>query len=321
MTAKADGKKKGTGKKKPFWKKGGLQKKIKAAKRSASAASSPSLPEVMNKMEKSIQKAQKMYDNLWYFNAATRSSAIAFPECQGKFLPVPGLTNITVMTDDALDIVYVIAHMSATGLRLAAFSAQDRTLRNFGWLQLIADAQPPYLRPMALTLRIRNTTAQNFVSGTVRVLNHSEVVPITFDAGDATVTSAFINYCNDVFSTDFNVKTYSGSELLDTREISTYPTRLLQAQEYATFGLTGNPEQRASALKEERGFSTLLLQFPVSPYVNSYELTCFGQDAARFRPGTLYNALEKPGPTVNKDYFQKQINLFRNNGSNLKVVS
>lgn len=245
--------------------------------------------------------------------AGYSNTPLAVPGVQGTFLTVPGRIVSTLNSDStANQATYLVCQWTNSQVKALSWSSTNRNLLHYTAKQL-TDGKPQFIRPLAMTLRIRNTTVFTSMGGQVKMLNTPNQISWTWDGGAANRVSVETNDAiKEMMRANFDTKVYAAAEFRDSKETHALPAAQIAFKEYTTYQDIGaaNWDIIKNAMITGAGkaaMNTIILEFPHVGTANQYEITLLTQDACRFQADTLYSQLEREGRFVNNNTFDYNV--------------
>lgn len=251
---------------------------------------------------------------------ANRVSPVAVPGVQGTFLTVPGRVNFEVKVN-ASQRQYLVAQWTPTAARLFLINEDTTVITGEpGYIAQLANGNPQFIRPLAFTLRMRNTSVFTSMGGTVRLLNTPNQIGwiLANNGGQVQVANPTLDQLSRAMASNFDVKTYAAAEFRDSKETHSLPAAQVEYKKYDTFTFSGNADQVIAALyngSAKAAMNVIIVEFPSHDTENEYEVTLVTQDACRFASDTLYSQLEREGPYIPQDVFDLNVRAAARNAS------
>jgi hypothetical protein len=226
-----------------------------------------------------------------------------------EFFPNDGTYNwdiayMIVVSNPTSAVAYLLYKNGTNADSWAWFHAKSEHLQN---------SPPVSMRPMRLSVRIRNLTKADNIEGVVRCVKLKSA--ITIDGERATMTGAYntVQALETIFAAHTGVQTWTSQECANgTKQLDANPCHWVPYADYDIFqsitydpdgrrdgGNTANTAMTTAAAKLP--LETLVFQFPYkgpgpADINNSFDITIQRQDACTFTPGTLLNSQQRPSP-------------------------
>lgn len=181
-----------------------------------------------------------------------------------------------------------------TNSSVKAVEFDDRLMTHVHQPERMVPSNATHIRPMRMTVRMRNVSKSEAVGGTVRVLQ--TLSPLEWDdlaqggsnAPHPWLTQGYFNTVKNMIRQNPNAKTFSAHELETTHVVHAAPGNLEGLQhyhEYQIMPLIADPNFQTtltSVLNEgsaRRGLATVYILFDTNPWQNQYDVTIHSQDA------------------------------------------
>lgn len=249
---------------------------------------------------------------------------LAVPGTSGSYLCIDSVGRASISTGNQHGF-FIICQWTTSSARAIIVQANPTSRRadakggNSAQAVQLSGASPLSVRPLRLSLRLRNVTQSQHVAGSVRALCLSEPLAWEFDAANSDVlTSVMHTKLRAMVESHPKTKSYTAADFMTTREFVMPPasqTQMKSWHDYDPMMLIG---AMANATQEELNANlissmkiapmhTLILEFTITPTgaTNTYEYTVFSQDAARFSADSLYASLQKQPAIASEEQFQQ----------------
>ena len=303
--------------------------------RAAQTKARPSQAPHIIKQQQQKQAVAKRYNKPWWAKKQNKGPVYNWRYWDAKSmvkipLPVPNTLGSFLCVDSYKVDTVVATHASSflvvmwmpCGIHAFLVRAADDMIRPIQMTQLAQTPHAVHLRPMRLTLRIRNTTANQDVEGVVRVVNVQNPLKLDTDIFNSALrlTQASKDNLLALTSGDPRSRGYTAKELQHTRVFSNPPAHLNSMTQYKEFqnvvvsANSGNSsflfqDQKAAfdsmlSQASEMPLSATIVEFcPVGSSTAArdqiYEVAVNAQDACLFPTDTLQHNLQRVAPTAN----------------------
>jgi len=244
---------------------------------------------------------------LRFHDASIRGArALPVPGVSGAFVTTPCVARNVLPTPTSGGPTYVICHWTPNHRR--GWIIQSNNVAGaFLGLNHLSEAGPSSIRPLCATLKMRNYTESDKISGIVRVLMLSEPLDWEFsDLNTAELSTNFVNELSNMMSSHPGVKSYSGASFQTGKKFVFHPTSLTQFKLYEPYDVSTTNADLCTMIKNAgtlNPMSTLILQFGATSNANSYDISLHTQDATRFPANTMYSQLAEIPPSVDEQTF------------------
>lgn len=254
-----------------------------------------------------------------------RDMPVPVPGTQGAFVTVPSVCRRDFSTSDATS-VFVIIQWTQTLNRGMIFT-NNRNV-NHQTNSIISGAlmtgHPSAVRPLAMSLRVRNTSVFTAMQGSVRVLCTPEALEYEFEPGDISkVTSNFLFEVSSMIDNHPKTKSYTANDFASTKCFVIPPASQVAYKDYQpyvpitqTFGENDQLKSNQAFIDsaERAPMNTTILEFNATVGgVNNYDLCVHSQDACRFPANTLYSHLSKEvASTMSDESFTSAVRRSQN---------
>lgn len=291
--------------------KSGAKAKPPAQKPTRSVKRRSARPSVTNK------KIQISYSGYNIHNALLYSKRVLHvPGAYGEFVPVPIIWRDTALTYDNRKYWYIIFATASDLLGLQVWG--DTFAANPLLSSTLFNSDPVALRPLRLSVSIRNTTKNDEVGGSIKVLNTPQHLPLEFQTGfdSHRVTPACAAGIANAMETSPAVKCYTAKSLQQTHGVHAPPA---SAQEFKTFqdfihfDVTDTTTRQASNAAvidraQHRMVSNMIvIEMTSTTTQNSYELAVHRQDACRFHHENILSQMAVAPQAGNQQGFDQSV--------------
>jgi hypothetical protein len=228
------------------------------------------------------------------------------PGCTGDALCVDSVSRTTVHTQADWDTFLVFQWTDSCVRGVALKSNRHADLVTLTATQLISGV-PVTVRPLRMSVCIRNTTVLTDQQGFVRVLNSPSPLEWEWDpvydgvtaGGINVVTHNMMNELQDVMNSHPKVHTFAAVDLTHGRRWVMPPAQMGQFKTWHPY----DPDVTALHAKAtlagntaQNPLNTLIMFFPKGPKSQTYDVSMYDQTATRHSIHTLYGHLQKPVP-------------------------
>jgi len=253
---------------------------------------------------------------LAYHDASTRGSrALQVPDVVGSFVTLPTVSRSELSTSTSGAVKYLIVQWTPSHRRgiVVEQSGSNWSYASEFNLSHLLDANPTSIRPLAMTVKIRNSSQADTLQGVIRVLQMSEPLEWEFNTGlTGIVSNAFKEELDGMLNGHPSVKTYTGASFASGKKFIMHPTTMVEYKSYKQFDNSSGFNNLATLLAESglaNPMSITIFQFPSTTVQQKYDLSIHAIDAGRFPSNVLYsNLAEQPRP-VNSAQFQSGVNI------------
>lgn len=287
-----------------------------------------------------------------YWNASLHKIAPALSTTFGNFTTVNSVTRFTYTTPATQYTQLQFCHNRSA---LRAYALYGPTLGSSPtyvcWQQHQLNSNtntiPLDIRPLRMTIKIRNTSQNLNVAGSIRTVILPQSLSTTFSATSAVTAATWAAFW-DLVQDSPHSKVYSGKELQKTHTMVMPPSSYLAFNQYEEFlplsaaSDNANPLAAADfqALIGTPGVSPVFPVTPTShwpfanvpslhimlvnlepnPLAQTYDIEVYCQDAVRYPANSLAASMAKPAPAQTLDERVLQ-HLTNSAGSEFSAVS
>ena len=253
------------------------------------------------------------------FQRAASASVVAVPGSIGNFCPLNSLVRNSVTTrTGASQAWYVICTYTPGAIRGTLIDGDPNSRSNFStWFTLATlstGTLPQSVRPLALSLAIRNSTVMTSQSGAVRLYNGPEGVGWEFDPADpAKISTNMLHSLDVLMASNPKVRTYTATELTHSKVFVAPPASAIAMREYDNHHVGATIADHNSQLvlgSTKAALNTIILQFLPSPTANVYEIAISDQTACRFPANDAqFASLAQPPGYADHTTFDQRIKV------------
>lgn len=254
-----------------------------------------------------------------------KSWMLPTPGAIGNAVAVPSISRL-IMDTNAVTNVYLIIQWTPNATRAISIDAADRIYHQEGTAQGLVDANPTSIRPLAMSVRIRNTARVDLHNGAVRVLSSCNPLTWEFDAGAPTkISAAMLTQLEGMMANSPEVRTFTNTQFSKTHAFTIPPAnRNAYAKSYPFIAQTVTAEfnDMLHDSAEDAPMNIMVMQWSttINNFTQHLDITVSSQDACRFSSNTLYSALSKPVPQANQQQFDKNTHILQQNSTLPMVV-
>lgn len=250
--------------------------------------------------EKNVQMSRE------YMDAKGKVDAPADTTSVGKFLAVPSLERITLSPTSSTGY-WLILTKTRSAINAAYINIATRNCVTLSAPQLNG-AGPLNIRPLRLSLYVRNTTVFTSLGGVVRVLNTPTPIPWDFDAGSGMVVStAMNNTLSAIVDSNPSTKSYSAKELSEENYFVSTIASNVKYHEWVDLLPTSTNAEKEALLLDSTDYvpmNNIIVHMPSPPATNTYDWAIYDQSASRFPANSLYQQLARDAPRISTDAHQ-----------------
>jgi len=228
------------------------------------------------------------------------------PQAFGSFVNVPTVWRNTLSTGSSRHY-YVAVFATASDL-VGLLIYGDTGYSNALTAPQLAAAAPISIRPMRLSVSVRNTSKSDQVGGSIKILNSPQHVKLEWQTGAMAsyLTTSSKDSLVSLMSTSPHVKCYSGKELTHTHVTNAPPASSVEFRAYREFitwdGSTGITRDAANvdiigAAQTRMVSNMIIFELTTNPEENTYDIGIHSQSACRFHhENILSNMAHDPRP-------------------------
>ena len=229
--------------------------------------------------------------------------ALRVPGQLGTFLTVDSVVRQSVVTSATQD-QYLLIQWTPNANRVIWVNTGSNAMNVTNWTaSQLTTANPVAIRPMRMSIRIRNITQEQNVMGQVRILCTPTPVAVGFGSATTldTVTAAFSTNLAAMVSGHPRTHTMTSADLRTTKVMVVPPATLDTFGRYFPFtpsSLYPLGFQTDTALAVENAvMNSTIVHFPSSTIAQTYDIAVHMQDAARFAANSAFAGFERPAPS------------------------
>jgi hypothetical protein len=235
---------------------------------------------------------------------------------RGRPLPVPGLIGHFTCVDSSTNGQYITNSTTHGVLVLQWTTSEIRFMTlndsptsggvsmHLHGLQTMQLAAPSHVRPMRLSLTLRNVTKADDVAGSIRVLMLDDSIEWAFSADGGSTTWANYNTLASLVENDSRAKTYSNNELRNGHRWCLAPSStegMSNAKKFLPYVHTDTISPNVNHVESiiqgaaGRGLQTMLVLVPGSPSSahQVYDWNVHDQTACYFPANTLGSTMAR----------------------------
>ena len=256
---------------------------------------------------------------------------LAVPGQTANFVTINGLVRANVTTTGTKIMLFTWCPSQTVRFSIFNMTNGEYTGPNFVRLgtqdgRVDDGSLPVSLRPLRMSVRIRNTTVGQDVGGSVRVLQADDW-PLT-ELANGLIPFSIGNNVRDRWQNYVDTHplshTYSAAELRTTHKFIIKPGQEVPFRQYHTFqqgmqtNQTGNKEFGVTNAmfifaRTMEPMTGLVMYLPSvgGGSENTYEVTVHYQDAAQYEPASALHAQARPAPPANEQQFRNNMGALR----------
>lgn len=226
-----------------------------------------------------------------------KDKALPVPGVQGAFVTVPTVARAELETGSMM--FYVVVQWTASKARAMQISANRQMTDSFMINGSLDNDSPTAVRPLAMSIRLRNSSVYTSQAGIVRVLSVPQQIEWEFDGTNPNFLSqACFDSLGATMTNHPSVKSYTAHDFSTTKRFITAPASQVGYKNYNTWSeLNGWPDHNNAFLQSSAmaPMNVTVMQFSVTPVgsANTYDMVVHTQDAARFPVNTMLSFLAK----------------------------
>lgn len=263
-----------------------------------------------------------------YWNASSHKIAPALSTTFGNFTTVNSVTRFTFTASANQYTQFQFCH-NRSALRAFALYRPDLTSAPtyVGWQQHQLNSNtntiPLDIRPLRMTVKIRNTTQNLNIAGSIRVVILPQSLATTFGGASAPTVATWSAFW-DLVQDSPHSKVYSGKELQKSHTMVMPPSSYLAYNAYEEFlplsassdnanpialadfqALIGTPGVTPVFPVTPTAFwpfaqvpsmNIMLLNMEPNPLAQTFDIEVYCQDAVRYPANSLAASMAKPAP-------------------------
>lgn len=218
------------------------------------------------------------------------------PSAIGSFVTVPSVARGTINTGTG-HAMYLIVQWNASEVRGIAINGNTRQYSPLLSCGQLSQTVPQSIRPLAMSLRLRNTSVYTATSGVVRILSIPEQISWGFDGQDKIALESF-NAITGLVESHNATRSYTGAEFVHNRAVVLPPAARQPFGEYVEFkASTSTPLQATLQEGSVHGCMNccVVAWSPTTAQPNSWDISLHCQDAARYPADSgVLNVLARP---------------------------
>ena len=256
---------------------------------------------------------------------------LAVPGQTANFVTINGLVRTNVTTEGSKILLFTWCPSQV--VRFSIFNMTDRRWSGPNYTRLGTQTQrvddgglPVSLRPLRMSVRIRNTTVGADVGGSVRVLQADDwpLTELVSGANPFTISGDTRDKWQQYVDTHPMSHTYSAAELRSTHKFIIKPGQEIPFRQYHIFkqGMQTNANDNKEFgvsndmfvfARTQEPMTALVMYMPAVNAIteNTYEVTVHYQDAAQYEPASALHAQARAAPPANEQGFRAHLNALR----------
>ena len=260
-----------------------------------------------------------------HHDAMGKMYPLAVPGQMAHFVTINGLVRTNVTTDGEKIILFTWCPTQI--VRFSVFRMDNRvwTGPNFTRLgnetgSITEGTLPVSLRPLRMSVRIRNITPGQNVGGSVRVIQADDwpITELQQSVNPFAMTAACMTKWRTYMDSHPLSHTYSAAELRTTHRFVLKPGQEIPFRSYHQFkqGMEANANDNKNHTEANVAFAFARAIEPMTALAmympdlgagnqNTYEITVHFQDAAQFEPASPMHSQARPPAPANEEAFRR----------------
>jgi len=233
---------------------------------------------------------------------------LGVPDTVGSFLTLDSVSRGTQNTSTSAT-VYLICQWTSSDVRVCYLNSTSRAVVAYATTNLTS-SQPHQIRPLRMSMRLRNTSVFTSQQGVVRSLCLPNALLWEWEGVTGVVSTNFLDEVASMMGNHPQTRSYTAADLASTHVWVMPPASSVGLREYQNYANVGGIAGTQNALIDGanvNGINTLILQLPPTTAANAYDWACHQQDACRFPSNTLYAGLQKEAPTISASGFNQGV--------------
>ena len=278
----------------------------------------------------SAKPKANMFNARHHHDAMGKVYPLAVPGQTANFVTINGLVRANVTTAGTKILLFTWCPSQV--VRFSIFKMDDRKWSGPNYTRLGTEtgrvdngSLPVSLRPLRMSVRIRNTTVGHDVGGSVRVLQADDwpLTELENNVNPYGISTECKNRWQSYVDTHPMTHTYSAAELRTTHKFIIKPGQEIPFKQYHTFkqGMQANNNDNKEFgvsgemfifARTQEPMTALVMYMPEVPdSQNTYEITVHYQDAAQYEPASALHAQARPAPPANEGGFRANLGALR----------
>jgi hypothetical protein len=260
-----------------------------------------------------------------HHDAMGKMYPLPVPGQTAQFVTINGLVRETVNSDGGKLLLFTWCPSQT--VRFSIFNTTTRKWSGPNFTRLgtetgsITDGTLPVsLRPLRMSVRIRNITPGQSVGGSVRVIQAEDwpLTALTSNANPFEISSTIKDKWMNFVNSHPMSHTYSAAELRTTHRFVLKPGQEIPFRSYHGFvqGMQANDNNNHDFTAANTNFLFARTLEPITALVmyipdlgenateNTYEVTVHFQDAAQYEPASAMHAQSRPPPSITDAAFR-----------------
>ena len=218
---------------------------------------------------------------------------------------------------------FVIVQWTASAYRAIKINQDLSLTGGFMANGAFTNDPPVAIRPMALSIRMRNSSVFTAQQGVIRVLSTPQQLEYDFSVTGGAVSQTFYDELTATMNNHPGVKSYTAHDFATTKRFISAPASQVGFKNYYTWENVGGMAVMANAFKQTAAAAPMnvtIFQFSSVSTPNVYDFVTHTLDAARLPVNTLYSQLAKEPQPAQEQPFQEGVqHVQRAAGSALAV--
>lgn len=222
---------------------------------------------------------------------------VGTPGSIGNFVTVDGVSRMTIQTPaTAGQNIYLVVQWQPNQ-NAAGYWTDTVGVVTPSPVPQLNSADPVSMRPLRLSVRVRNTSQFTAVQGHIRVLNIPQQLDWSwFDTATRAVSSAFTTEVATMMGGNPSVRTYTAAELQKSHCWVLPPASAVNYREYQVFDPQVTNAQFCAGMitgAQSGPMNVCIIQIPYVATQQTYDISVHCQNACRFKANTLYAHLAR----------------------------